>query len=353
MTTDTLDFKINPTTNSRIEELDKDNIQFGKMYSDHMFVADYEDGEWTNMEIMPYQDLPMSPANAALHYGQSIFEGLKAYKNESGEVLIFRPTDNAKRMNVSAQRMCMPEFPEALFMTVLKELLDLDSNWVPDGPGTSLYIRPVMFANDPFVGIRPSHTFKYIIFTSPAGPYYKEPVNVKIETEYTRAVKGGVGFAKTAGNYAASLYPAKLAQDKGYHQLIWTDGINHEYVEEAGTMNLMFVFGDTLVTAPTGDSILNGITRDSVLTLARDWGMKIEQRKISIKEVIEGLKSGQLKEAFGCGTAASIAPIKTIGHEGTDYDLPIEMPVSNKFFDVLNDIKTGRLEDKWNWINKV
>jgi branched-chain amino acid aminotransferase len=353
MTTDTLDFKINPTTNSRINELDKDNIQFGKMYSDHMFVADYENGEWTNMEIMPYQDLPMSPANAALHYGQSIFEGLKAYKNESGEVLIFRPTDNAKRMNVSAQRMCMPEFPEALFMTVLKKLLDLDSNWVPDGPGTSLYIRPVMFANDPFVGIRPSHTFKYIIFTSPAGPYYNEPVNVKIETEYTRAVKGGVGYAKTAGNYAASLYPAKLAQDKGYHQLIWTDGINHEYVEEAGTMNLMFVFGDTLVTAPTGDSILNGITRDSVLRLAKDWGMKIEQRKISIKEVIEGLKSGQLKEAFGCGTAASIAPIKTIGHEGTDYNLAKEMPVSNKFFTALNDIKTGRLEDNWEWVYKV
>lgn len=353
MTTDTLDFQINKTSNSRIQELDMDNIQFGKMYSDHMFVADYEDGEWKNMEIMPYQDLPMSPANAALHYGQSIFEGLKAYKNEAGEVLIFRPEDNAKRMNVSAERMCMPEFPEELFMSVLKELLDLDSGWVPNGPGTSLYIRPVMFANDPFVGIRPSLTFKYIIFTSPAGPYYAEPVNVKIETDFTRAVKGGVGFAKTAGNYAASLYPAKLAQDKGYHQLVWTDGVSHEYVEEAGTMNLMFVIGDTLVTAPTGDSILKGITRDSVLTLAKSWGMKVEERRISVKEVIEALNTGNLKEAFGCGTAASIAPIKTIGYEGNDYNLGSEMPVSTRFFDALNDIKTGASEDQWNWVYKV
>ncbi len=353
MTTDTLDFKITKTAQSRIQELDMSNIQFGSMYSDHMFVADYEDGEWKNMEIMPYQNLSMSPANAALHYGQSIFEGLKAYKNKAGEVLVFRPEENAKRMNVSAERMCMPDFPEELFMSALKELLDLDADWVPDGEGTSLYIRPIMFANDPFVGIRPSQTFKYIIFTSPAGPYYSEPVNVKIESKYTRATLGGVGYAKTAGNYAAALYPAKLAQDKGYHQLIWTDGKDHEYVEESGTMNLMFVIGDTLVTAPTGESILKGITRDSVLMLAKSWGMKVEERRISVKEVIEGLKSGELKEAFGCGTAASIAPIKMIGHEGTHYNLASEMPVSTKLFKVLTDIKIGKAEDVFGWNYKV
>lgn len=350
---DTIDIAIRKTTQSRIHELDMDNIQFGKMYSDHMFVAEYTDGEWKDLRIEPYGNLSISPANAALHYAQSIFEGLKAYKNESGEVLVFRPEDNAKRMNKSAERMCMPEIPEELFMTALTELLKLDAAWVPDRSGTSLYIRPVAFANDPYVGIRPSETFKFLIFTSPVGAYYSEPVNVKIETKYTRAVAGGVGYAKTAGNYAASLYPAVQAQKEGYHQLIWTDGQTHQYIEEAGTMNLMFLIGGTLVTAPTGDSILNGITRNSVLTLAKDWGMNVEERRISVDELIQALESGELTEAFGAGTAATIAKINKIGHEGKDYVLPAERPLADKLFKALDAIKVGQAEDKWNWLYKV
>lgn len=350
---DTIDIAIHKTTQSRIQELDMDNIQFGKMYSDHMFVAEYKDGEWQDMRIEPYGNLSISPANAALHYAQSIFEGLKAYKNEAGEVLIFRPEANAKRMNISAQRMCMPEIPEELFMTALTELLKLDAAWVPDRQGTSLYIRPVAFADDPYVGIRPSDTFKFLIFTSPVGAYYSEPVNVKIETKYTRAVAGGVGYAKTAGNYAASLYPAVQAQKEGYHQLIWTDGQTHQYIEEAGTMNLMFLIDGTLVTAPTGDSILNGITRNSVLELAKDWGINVEERRISVNELIEALESGKLTEAFGAGTAATIAKINKIGHEGKDYVLPGDRPLADKLFASLDAIKVGKAEDKWDWLYKI
>lgn len=350
---DTIDIAIHKTTNSRVQELDMDNIQFGKMYSDHMFVADYKDGDWKDLRIEPFGNLSLSPANATLHYGQSIFEGLKAYKNGAGEVQVFRPEANAKRMNVSAKRMCMPEIPEELFMSAMTELLRLDAAWVPDRPGTSLYIRPVAFADDPYVGIRPSDTFKFLIFTSPVGAYYAEPVNVKIETKYTRAVAGGVGYAKTAGNYAASLYPAVQGQQQGYHQLIWTDGQTHEHIEEAGTMNLLFVIGDTLLTAPTGDSILNGITRNSVLTLARDWGMNVEERRISVKELVQAMESGELKEAFGAGTAATIAKIHKIGHEGQDYILPEVKPLSDKLFATLDAIKIGEVEDKWGWIYKV
>lgn len=350
---DTIDIAIHKTSKSRIQELDVNNIQFGKLYSDHMFVAEYEGGEWKDLRIEPFQDLSISPANATLHYGQSVFEGLKAYKSKNGDIQIFRPEDNARRMNISSERMCMPLIPEEMFMTALTELLKLDAAWVPDKEGTSLYIRPVSFANDPYVGIKPSDTFKFLIFTSPVGAYYAEPVNVKIETKYTRAVAGGVGYAKTAGNYAASLYPALLAQKEGYHQLIWTDGQEHQYIEEAGTMNLMFLIGDTLVTAPTGDSILNGITRDSVLSLARDWGMNVEVRKISVTELIQALESGTLKEAFGAGTAATIAKIQKIGYKDQDYDLPKETPLADKLFRTLDEIKTGQVDDKFGWIFKV
>ena len=351
--TETAAFDIRQTESSRISEVDFDNIQFGKEYSDHMFVAEYQDGEWKNLRIEPYGDLSISPANATLHYAQSVFEGLKAYKNKDGEVSIFRPEANAKRMIISAERMCIPPISEEFFMSALTELLKLDSAWVPAQAGTSLYIRPVIFADDPYVGIRPSETYKFIIFTAPVGAYYTEPVNVKIETEYTRAVAGGVGYAKTAGNYAASLYPAMQAQKEGYHQLIWTDGQTHEFIEEAGTMNLMFLINDTLVTAPTGDSILNGITRDCVLTLVRDWGMKVEERRLSVKELELALQNGEVKEAFGAGTAATIAKIKKIGYNGTDHELSDETPFADKMFDHLEKIKLGEVEDTHGWVFKV
>jgi len=352
---ETLDISLQKSEQSRISEFDENNIQFGKVYSDHMFLANFKNGQWEDMTIMPYGDLAISPANTTLHYAQSIFEGLKAYRGENGDVLVFRPQANAQRMVKSAERMCIPPVSEEMFMTSMTELLRLDKDWVPSVPGTSLYIRPVSFGMDPFIGIKPSDEYMFLIFTSPVGAYYTEPINVKVETHYTRAAAGGVGAAKTAGNYAAALYPALQAQKKGYSQLIWTDGITHEYIEESGTMNIAFLIEDKLVTAPTGDTILNGITRDSVLTLANDWGMDVEERRLSVKELISALESGKLKEAFGMGTAATIAPIKTIGHEDIDYNLPSVdgWELAPKLLKTLDEIKTGKVEDIHNWVYRI
>ena len=347
---DTLQISVKKTSQSRIKELDYNNIQFARQYSDHMLLADFKGGEWKNVRIEPYGNINLSPANPAIHYGQSIFEGLKAYKHDNGRVSVFRPQANFERMNISAERMVMPAIPEEIFMDGLKELLKLDSEWVPNANGTALYIRPFMFAVDEFIGVRPSDDFTFMIITSPVGAYYSKPVKVRVETHYTRAVKGGTGFAKTAGNYAASLYPAKLAHKDGYDQLIWTDGQEHKYVEESGTMNIMFVIGNTLVTAPTGDTILNGITRDSVLTIARDWGMNVEVRPLTVDELIDSAKTGKLKEAFGAGTAATIAHVDTIAHEGIDYKLdPSGWEFSEKVLMELTDIRMGRVEDKFGW----
>ena len=353
--TDTIEIKIQRTEKSKIKNVDFENIQFGQVYADHMFMADYKNGEWTNFQIVPYDYLRLSPANSALHYGQSVFEGMKAYRNVKGEAVLFRPMDNFKRLNISAERMCIPQLPEEVFMGGLKQLIKIDQQWIPNKPNTALYIRPYIFATDEYIGIRPSESYKFIIFCCPVGAYYSTPVKVKIETRYSRAFPGGIGFAKAAGNYAASLYPAKKAHEDGYHQLIWTDGKEHQYIEESGTMNVMFIINDTLITAPAGETILNGITRDSVLTLARDWGLKVEERRVSVTEVIEAIKNGSLKEAFGTGTAATIAHIELIGYEGEEYALPpvTERVFSNKVLKALEEIKTGLLPDKFNWLYKV
>lgn len=353
--TETMDIKITRATVSKLQDTSFDNLGFGRTFSDHMFVADFKDGEWTNIEIRPYQNISMNPANATLHYGQSIFEGLKAYKNKQGEIMIFRPDANARRLRRSAERMCMPMVPEELFLDAVKTLVSVDKGWVPDGEGTSLYIRPFQFADDPFLGVRASMTYKFMVIVGPVSGYFSEPVKVKIETKYTRAAKGGVGAAKTAGNYAASLYPAKLAADEGYHQVIWTDAKSHEFIEESGAMNVMFVINDTLITPPTSDSILPGITRESALILAKDWGLNVEERPIKVEEVINAIKDGSLTEAFGIGTAATISHIATIGHDGTDYDLPAleTRKISNRLLDELNKIKMGEAEDKHGWIMKV
>lgn len=352
---DTLDITIDQTEKSRINEVDFDNIPFGRVFSDHMFVVDYKNSEWSDAQIVPYKPLELSPANSAIHYGQSIFEGMKAYRNDKGEILIFRPLDNFRRLNKSAERMCMAQLPEDVFMNGLTELLRLDNKWVPSKPNTALYIRPFMFAMDDYIGIRPSDTYKFMIFTCPVGSYYSEPVRVKIETHYSRAVQGGTGAAKAAGNYAASLYPARQAQQQGYHQLVWTDAKSHEYIEESGTMNIMFVIDNTIITTPTSDTILAGITRDSVLALAKDWGMKVEERRVSIKEVEQALREGRLQEAFGTGTAATIANIAKIGIGDNEYILPAidNNAFSKRVFKALDDIKTGRTEDKWGWVYKV
>lgn len=352
---DTLNIDITTVQASKISSVDFDNLKFGQVFADHMFVAEYKNGQWQDFKITPYEQLKLSPATSVLHYGQSIFEGMKAYKNAAGEVLIFRPEANHQRMNASAQRMCMPEIPEEVFLGGLNQLLSIDKDWVPSKPGCALYIRPFMFATDEYVGIRPSDTYKFIIFCCPVGAYYAEPVRVKVETQYTRSCEGGTGAAKAAGNYAAALYPAKLAQSQGYHQLVWTDAKEHKYIEESGTMNIMFVINDTLITPAATDTILKGITRDSVLTLARKWGMKVEERKVAVEEVIEALKNGTLKEAFGTGTAATIAQIALINCHGADYTLPpIETrKFSNKVLQTLDAIKTCQLEDEFGWVYKV
>ena len=347
--------QVEKTPASRIEEVDFSNIQFGKIYSDHQFSVSYDGSSWVNPIIDPYKPLSISPASPALHYGISIFEGLKAYKHDNGTVAVFRPDKNLERLNLSAERMCMPQLPEGIYFDSLNALLDIDRQWVPDQPGTSLYIRPFMFSNDDFIGIRPSQEFKYMLITCPVGAYYSKPVRVKIETRFVRAVEGGSGYCKTGCNYGPAIYPAKLAQQEGYDQLIWTDGKEHKYVEESGTMNLMFIIDGKLITAELGDTILNGITRNSVLTLAREWNIPVEERKIEIAEVIDAIETGRLQEAFGAGTAATIAQIAAIGYEGKDYELP---PVEGREFSprvlkTLDDIRYGRAEDKFGWLHTV
>lgn len=321
-----------------------------------MLVMEYRDGAWQDAEIKEFGDLSIHPAMSALHYGQSIFEGMKANKSASGDVLIFRPEMNARRFIESCERMCMPVIPEALFVECVRKLAEVDSQWIPNRPGYSLYFRPFMFATDGFIGIRPSETYKFVIFTCPVGAYYSEPVNVKIEEFYTRAAEGGVGRAKTAGNYGASMYPARQGQLKGFHQLLWTDAKTHEYIEESGTMNIMLVINGKLITpSEDSDTILRGITKRSVIELAQAWGMEVEERKVSVKELVEAVKDGSLTEAFGAGTAATIAHIAKIGYRDEILELP---PIEGRTFSqkvgvTLDAIKSGEAEDTFGWILKA
>ena len=343
------------TTKSRINEIDFTKLVFGRQFSDHMFIVDYADGEWKTPQIMPFQDLQFNPSMFSIHYGQSIFEGLKAYRFADDSINVFRPEEHAKRFNISAERMCMPEVPEELFLSGLKALLNVDSDWVPKQKGCSLYIRPVMFATDQFLGVAPSQTYKFIIFTSPVSSYYSGQVKVLVEEEYVRAAEGGTGYVKVAGNYAASLLPAKKALEKGYNQILWTDSKEHKYIEECGTMNVMFQLGDTIVTPALSTSILSGITRKSVIDLAKKWGYKIEERKVSVEEIVEAHKNGTLNDAFGSGTAATITHISHIGYRGTDFDISTDKPreFSKKAEEYLTKLKTGESEDYMNWMKKM
>ena len=352
MSTDLYTFPVTKTSESKIKYFDWDHLDFGKNFSDHMFLMEYKDGEWGQGEIVPFANLTMHPAMSAIHYGQSIFEGLKANRTVNNEVSIFRPDMNARRFNESAERMCMPTISEDLFVEAIRQLVALDDEWVTSREGHSLYIRPFMFATDELVGIRPSRTYKFLIITTPVGHYYSEPVNVKIEKSYTRAVSGGVGRAKAAGNYAASMYPALQAQKEGYHQLVWTDAAEHKYIEESGTMNIVFQIGDKLITPDENhDTILRGITKRSVFEIAEKWGVTVEERMITVAEIIEAAENGSLKDAFGAGTAATIAPIAMIGYEGNKYMLPPveERLLSNKIKKYLGDLKTGRIADEFGW----
>ena len=349
--TDTLDIKITRTSASRLAETDFNNLGFGKIFSDHMFIADYADGEWKNFQIIPYGPLSFSPAMSVLHYGQSFFEGLKAYKHVDGKVALFRPYKNAERFNRSAERLCMPALPEEIFVQSIAALVDLDKDWIPTKEGQSLYIRPFMFATDPYLGVTPSSTYKFIVLTGPAGAYFSKNLNVKVETKYSRASEGGFGYAKAAGNYAGSLFPAEEALKEGFDQLIWTDAKDHTYIEELGAANVMFIKDGTLITPSTRDTVLKGITRDTVLTLAREWGVPIEERRVSVAEVVEGIKEGKVTEAFGVGTAATIAPIASISFEGQAYNLPdpAQAEFSNRALKALNEIRYGLTEDTFDW----
>lgn len=346
----TTTIQVEPTQQSRLAQVDFNNLKFGQIMSDHMLVAEYDNGKWESVKIVPYGDLAVSPSMSALHYGQAIFEGIKGYKFEDGTVSIFRPDKNWERFNKSAARLQMPEVPEEIFIDGLKQLLDVDSEWVPNKEGTSLYIRPFMFATEAALGVHPSKSYKFIIITCPVGAYYSKPISLKVETHYTRAAEGGVGFSKNAGNYALSLYPTQLANDEGYDQIMWTDALEHKYIEEAGTANLIFRIGDKIIT-PHGDTILHGVTRRTIMELAEKWGYQAEQRKVSVQELIDGIKAGEVTEAFAAGTAATITHIDRIGFEGQDYSLP---PVdgrefSNKVLGYLNDLRYGKTEDPFGW----
>ncbi|MDJ0557134.1 MAG: branched-chain amino acid aminotransferase [Microcoleaceae cyanobacterium MO_207.B10] len=346
------EISIEKTNYSRIKEQDINNTSFGKVFSDHMLVATYKNDSWQEVKIVPYGNLEMSPSMSSLHYGQAVFEGLKAYRSPDGKPLLFRPEANHKRINESAFRLCMPPIPEDIFMTGLKELIRLDADWIPTQDGSVLYIRPIYFATDESVGLKPASSYKFIIISCPVGAYYSEPVKLIVTDKYIRAAEGGTGAAKCAGNYGGSLLADMEAKQQGYDNVLWLDGKEKKYIEECGTMNVAFVINDVVVTPKLTGTILAGITRDSVLTLLRDMGVKVEERLISIDEVVKDYQDGNLSEAFGMGTAATIAHISTINYQGSDMILP---PVSERKYapqvlQRLEDIKTARVTDTYGWV---
>jgi len=338
---------------------DDSALGFGTYFTDYMFNMDYNTEQgWHNPRIEPYGPFALEPSTMVLHYGQAIFEGLKAYKTDSGDIQLFRPRDNLKRLNKSGQMLCMPDLDEDFILEALLKLLDIERDWVPGEPGTSLYIRPTIIATDPYIGLRSSHTYRFFIILSPVGAYYPEgfdPIKIWVTTDYVRAVRGGVGTAKTAGNYAASLFATELANKDGYTQVMWLDGVELKYVEEVGSMNIFFMIGDELITPELNRSILSGITRDSAIKLAESWGLDVVERKISIDEIYDAHGNGSLKEVFGSGTAAVISPVGNIKFNGKEITIGDGCvgPLSAKLFDELMSIQYGRAEDPFDWVLPV
>lgn len=346
---------ITKTTDPRLPQFKFETLQFGKHFTDHMLMADYENGEWKNVVIKPYASFEVDPASAMLHYGQTIFEGIKAYKNNKGEVVIFRPDQNFIRFNVSAARMQMPQVPEWIFMGGMQQLINLDKGWIPSLPEHSLYIRPFIIATDPFLGVRPSSTYKFMIILGPSGPYFSTPMKIIIEDNYTRATPGGVGFAKNGGNYGGSLYPVHLAQQNGFDQVLWTDAIEHKYVEEVGMMNVMFVIDGKVITPSLErGTVLKGVTRDSAITLLRDMGYVVEERNLSVDEIVQAHKKGVLQEVFGVGTAAVVSYIAKLTYKDYDMNFNVDqLKVAPALKQNLNDIRVGIVPDKHHWLVKV
>jgi branched-chain amino acid aminotransferase len=346
--------QVNKIERSKLKDLNLKDLPFGKYFTDHMLEAEYDSGEWKNVEIKPYQPLLLEPSLAALHYGQAIFEGIKAYRNPQGEAFIFRPYDNFRRFNISAQRMQMPAIPEEIFIEGMRQLIAVDKNWIPSKEDHSLYIRPFMFSSDELIGVRPSEKYKFLIILSPTGPYYIAPMRIYVEEKYTRAAPGGVGFAKAAGNYGASMMVTAEARAKGYDQVLWTDVVEHKYVQEIGTMNVFFVLKDKVVTPPVSDTILDGVSRDSAIVTLREMGISVEQRPVSIGEMIQQYKAGNLKEVFGTGTAATVSPIKELKYK--DEVLLFDTTtwaVSPEVKRRLTDIREGKAPDTQGWMFKI
>lgn len=342
--------EVTKTEHSKINEVDFDNLKFGHVFSDHMLECDYKDGKWHAPKVVPYAPITLDPSAKIFHYGQSVFEGMKAYKDEDDNVLLFRPLDNFKRLNISSKRLAIPELPEEYFMEGLKTLLKVDSDWIPKKDGSSLYIRPFVFATGKGFHASPADEYKFIICTAPSGSYFAGKVKVLIEEKYSRSANGGVGFAKAGGNYAGQFYPTQLAIEKGYQQVIWTDDNTHEYIEEAGAMNIFVRINDTLITGPTSDRILDGITRKSIIELAKSENIPVEVRKITVSEVVEAAKNGALKEMFGAGTAAVISPIAGFGYKNEDFDLPeLENTYASFLKKRITDIQTNKSEDPFGW----
>ena len=345
-------------TKSPKQKPDYTKLGFGKHFTDHMLIMDYKDGAWQDAEIVPYAPFAMDPSTMVLHYAQGLFEGLKAYKNKAGRITLFRPTENIARMNRSAERLCMPQLPNDKVLTGLKELVKTDADWIPTEAGTSLYIRPTYMGTDAMLGVHPSHSYRFFIILSPVGSYYAaglKPVKILVEEKYVRAVPGGTGEAKCIGNYAASLIAGEAAEKRGYAQALWLDGVERKYIEEVGAMNIFFVIGGTVVTPKLSGSILPGITRKSAIEVLKKDGYKVEERRITIDEVVSAHKDGSLSEVFGTGTAAVISPVGVLGVGGKDLVINgNEMgPVADALYKRITDIQYGRAKDEFGWVEEV
>ena len=346
--------KVTRVQETKINSVDFENLVFGKTFTDHMFLCHFRDGKWQTPEIKPYKALTLDPSASVFHYGQAVFEGMKAFKDDNQKVWLFRPEENFKRINLSAKRLQIPEFPESYFFEGLNTILQLDQNWVRPGSGNSLYVRPFVFASQPSVQASASMEYTFMIICAPVKSYYSGgEINVLIAEEYSRAANGGVGYAKAAGNYAAQFYPTSEALKKGFQQIIWTVASTHEYLEEAGTMNIFFKINGTLITSPTNDRILDGITRKSIIAIAKHEGIPVEERPIKISELKEAHKNGSLKEVFGTGTAVVVLPIHSFSHQETSYTLPKETPVALKLKEKLVGIQYNTSEDPFGWRQAV
>lgn len=341
---------IRPIAASRISTVNFEQLEFGKYISDHMLVCDYTDGQWQTPRVIPFSDITLSPASLALHYGQSVFEGMKAFSLPDGKINLFRPKKHYERFMRSLDRMCMPAMTEDIFIRGLEELLKIDREWIPSSPGSALYIRPFMFASEGRFGVKVADEYRYIVFTGPVGPAFSKPLKLKVETRFSRAARGGTGFAKCSGNYGGAFYPTMMARKEGFDQVIWTDAATHSTIEESGMMNIILVMDGILVTPPLSDSILDGITRDTLLTLAKDLDIPVVERPVSIQELEQAFKDRTISEAFGAGTAAVVSPVETIHINGNDYSLPSDLDaIMFRLKEKLEDIRTGKAQDTHQW----